>query len=216
MTNKSRHHCNRYIEWLALFDFVAQNGGILALFDLDGDAAMETSPNCAMELGLLYQLFGVDIPLTRQIRRRVQLVVLKDEDVGDGSNEGLIAAAIALKLKDPKEQSELFKVAYDKCKPVLEEAQGVQLLGRWIEDFVQVAKHQGNDVSYLEDAFFRLLDNDQLAVWAEDPRNWNREEIKVSYNDNLTGKCAHQQYYSLHFAVTRMLNFRIHRTPRPV
>ena len=146
MTNttiKLRHSYNRYIEWLALFDFVAQNGGILALFDLDGKAAMETSPNCAMELGLLYQLFGVDLHQTRQYRNRVQLVVLKDEDVGDGSDEGLIAAAIARKLEDPIEQSMLFQAAYEKCKPVLEEAQGVQLLGRWIEDFVKVAKDQG-------------------------------------------------------------------------
>ena len=70
---------------------------------------METSPNCTMELGLLYQPFGVDISLTRKYRNRAQLAVLKDEDAGDGSDEGLIAAAIARKLEDPKEQSKLFQ-----------------------------------------------------------------------------------------------------------
>jgi hypothetical protein len=97
-----------------LFGFVAQNGGILALFDLNGDAAMETSPNCAMEFGLLYQLFGVDLRQTQQYRNRVKLVVLKDGDVGDGSDGGLIAAEIARKLKDPAEQSKLFQAAYEK------------------------------------------------------------------------------------------------------
>jgi hypothetical protein len=168
-----------------------------------------------MEIGLLYQLFGVDLYDTREYRERVKLVVLKDEDVGDGSDEELIAAAIARKLEDPEEQSKLFQVAYEKCKTVLEEAQGVQLLGRWIEDFVKVAKDQGNDVKYLEYAFFRLLDDDQLAVWAKDEHNWNREEINVSYNGNLTSECAHE-YYSLHFAITCMLTFQMHRTSGPV
>jgi hypothetical protein len=48
----------------------------------------------------------------------------------------------------------------------------------------------------MEDAFFRLLDDDQLAVWAKDLHNWKREEINVSFNTNLTSECAHE-YYSL-------------------
>jgi len=47
-----------YIEWLAVLHHIATNGGLLLLFDLQGEGAMSTSPNCVMELALLYQLFG--------------------------------------------------------------------------------------------------------------------------------------------------------------
>ena len=51
-----------------------------------------------MELGLLFQLFGADIWTTSDIRKRVQLVVLEDKDVGDGTDKELIANAIADKV----------------------------------------------------------------------------------------------------------------------
>ena len=36
---------NWYIEWLAVFDWLATRGGVLVLYDLSGDAEMATSPN---------------------------------------------------------------------------------------------------------------------------------------------------------------------------
>jgi len=135
-----------------------------------------------MELGLLYQLFGVKINVTYKIRQRVKLVVLNDGDVKD---VGTIAAAIQRKAEEAKEQGELFEAAYKKCAPVLKEAQGVQLLGRWIEDFVTIAASQNHNASYLEEAFFRLMDQEQLGVWAEDPRSWKREKLDVSWNRQL-------------------------------
>ena len=44
---------NWYIEWLALLAFIAENGGNLLVLDFGGGATLSTSPNCAMELGLV-------------------------------------------------------------------------------------------------------------------------------------------------------------------
>jgi hypothetical protein len=172
-----------------VFDFLAKHGGTLVLFDLtENGAAMASSPNCAMEVGLLYQIFGVDIEPTRKFRQRVKLVVLKDDDIGDGTDEGLIAAAIARKLVDPKEQDRLFLEAYKKCERALREAQASQILGRWINDFMKVAE---GDVTYLEEAFFRLIDEEQLTAWTKDNHNQkSRANLNVTFNRNLIRKWA--------------------------
>lgn len=126
-----------YIEWLTVLHHIAMNGGLLLLFDLQGEGAMSTSPNCVMELALLYQLFGEDLDDTREMRDRIQLVVITDDDLGDGVD---LAKRIEQKLDNgQKRQLKLFKQAYEKCSKVLEDARATKYLGRWIRDFAKVA-----------------------------------------------------------------------------
>ena len=191
-----------YIEWLAVLHHIATNGGLLLLFDLQGEGAMSTSPNCVMELALLYQLFGEDLDDTEEMRNRIQLVVITDDDLGDGVD---LAKRIEEKLaKGQKKQLELFKQAYEKCSKVLEDARATKYLGRWIRDFAKVVgteqkKVYGkvkvatvSKVAYLQKAFLRLLNDRQLREYLEDvmaDEEWVKEFaiLGVSFNKKLTG-----------------------------
>ena len=130
------------------------------------------------------------------MRNRIQLVVITDDDLGDGVD---LAKRIEEKLDNGQDkQLELFKQAYEKCSKVLEDARATKYLGRWIRDFAQVVgteEKYGRTVSkvaYLQKAFLRLLNDRQLREYLEDvmaDEEWVNEFVilDVSSNKKLTG-----------------------------
>jgi hypothetical protein len=100
-----------YIEWLEIVAQCSKGRGYLIIFDLSGDAAMNTSINCAMELGLLYRLYAIN--------NGFKLIVLNDQDVILDDSEKL-ATLIRRKAADQDAQATLFKAAYDKCYAFLQ------------------------------------------------------------------------------------------------
>lgn len=188
---------NWYIEWLDVLDDIAQNGGVLVLFDLEGKASMRSSPNCAMELALLYQLFGekVDDQKLSTMRKKIRLVVLTEADIGAEDLEEVIQRKLG---PQQKQQEKLFKEAYEKCREVLSEARAAKYLGQWIDDFMKVAGTEtsrdydgtyGQKVSkvrYLQQAFYRLLDDAQLAEYLQ-LRGPQLKQLNLSFNQKITG-----------------------------
>jgi hypothetical protein len=174
---------NWYIEWLGLLEFIAENGGDLLVFDLGGGATLSTSPNCAMELGLLYQIFGDDIEDTREIRDKIKLMVLTDSDLDLKAGDITISDLLHRKREDQAGQRRLFRMAYEKCSDLLEAGEALPILGRWINDFRSVAE---NSVAYLERAFFRLMTAEMLGVWCEDEMNKEVvDRLKISHSNRL-------------------------------
>ena len=121
------------------------------MFDLEGQASMKSSPNCAMELALLYQLFGEKLEDDYEheaMRKNIQLVVLTDADIGDADprcpgspragDPAALAKTIQQKLGNQQDQAKLFLAAYEKCAAVLNEACATKFMEQWIEDFATV------------------------------------------------------------------------------
>lgn len=136
-----------FIEWLEVVRTCREEGGCIIVFDLGRgaeshfkDAAMRTSPNCVMEIGLLYQVFLLD-----GYSRRMTLVVLTDEDMAsDVPIEDLLEA----KGEDHGAQRELFKQAYDSCIEDLASTTTTNLLQQWIHDF----ERAGGDATMFKEA----------------------------------------------------------------
>jgi hypothetical protein len=170
---------NWYIEWLVVLCHIVTHGGTLVLFDLKGDGAMASSPNCAMELALMYQLFG-QFGLDRRysegrqnIRNKIRLVVIRDCDLeGDDPDDAKLAAIIEAKLgqnsqccfsgqdSEQGKQADLFNEAHAKCARVLQDARATEFLRNWIGDFGKFTGGEG--VSDLQNAIERI---EQRKIW---------------------------------------------------
>ena len=175
------------------------------MFDLEGQASMKSSPNCAMELALLYQLFGEKLTDDKEheaMRKNIQLVVLTEADIGD-ADPAALAKTLQQKLANQGEQATLFKAAYEKCATVLNEARATKYLGQWIEDFANVVgtetsrrySTRGMEVSkvrYLQQAFHRLLDDAQLSEYL-DLRGPRLQELSLAYNSKITGEVIYSR-----------------------
>jgi hypothetical protein len=121
-----------YIEWLEIVNQCAASGGYLIVFDLSGNAAMNSSINCAMELAILYQLYSKG-------NSGLKLVVLNDDDVvlNDAASLGDL---LLVKSQDQDTQAALFEEAYMKCYAFLQShfavTTGLHKVGRdWMRDF---------------------------------------------------------------------------------
>ena len=88
-----------------------------------------TSPNCAMELGLLCEIFSLEEGYEGG---DMKLVVLKDEDM---DSQEPIEILLRRKMADQEQQLELFWQAYESCKAELLNDSVTTLLDRWISDF---------------------------------------------------------------------------------
>ena len=113
-----------YIEWLEVVRTCREKNGYIIIFDFseDGpysDASMRSSPNCAMELGLLYQ-----VHLLASYKRPMQVIVLTDEDMA--STEP-IQEVLSKKADDQAAQRQLFERAYNSCKSALTNELAVEL-----------------------------------------------------------------------------------------
>jgi hypothetical protein len=130
-----------YIEWLEVVTQCGDGQGYLIVFDLSGDAAMNSSVNCAMELAILYRLFTAG-------DSGLRLIVFTDDDVVL-DNASRLAAVIRAKGDDPEAQMKLFDGAYQKCyaflKSYFAEASGLHEVGRkWAAEFKQAGGgHRG-------------------------------------------------------------------------
>ena len=134
-----------YIEWLEVVRSCRERNGFIIIFDFseDGpysDASMRSSPNCAMELGLLYQ-----VHLLASYKRPMQVIVLTDEDMA--STEP-IQEVLSKKADDQAAQRQLFERAYNSCKSALTNELAVELVQRWIADYEQA----GGDITMFKEA----------------------------------------------------------------
>ena len=143
---------NWYIEWLVVLDHIAIQGGMLVLFDLEGVGAMGSSPNCAMELALLFQIFGEELEETAEMRENIKLIVITESDATSGVT---IDNMVEAKLQDQQKQLSLFRAAHAKCSRVLHDARASTYLRQWIDDFAQF-KSPG-EVEYLKAALNRAV-----------------------------------------------------------
>jgi hypothetical protein len=169
---------NWYIEWLAVLHHIFINGGILVLFDLDGDEAMATSPNCAMEITLLYQLFGgINKP------QNIRVVVIDSNDLKN--NKGSLDEIVRIKLTGKQSvQHELFTKAYQKCRRVLQDPRATTSLIRWIRDFAAVVGSQ--EAGYLLKASLRLLDDISFQEYVAEEATKKLEDLDISGNKQIT------------------------------
>eukprot|EP00935_MAST-01C_sp_MAST-1C-sp1_P000323 g323.t1 len=117
-----------YASWLEVIAACSSSGGWLIVFDLPGDAALNTSVDCAMELLFLYRHF-------KSGDSNLRLVVLQDKDVVfDNTDE--LARIIETKLGNQLEQELLFQAAYEKCLAFFSRSDlDLQAVGqKWLHD----------------------------------------------------------------------------------
>jgi hypothetical protein len=161
---------NWYMEWLVVLHFIATHGGVLAVFDFDGEGAMSSSPNPAMELALLYQIFGEDLKETKEIRDNIQLVVITNSDLTSGVT---IDRMVEQKLQNQQKQRELFKEAHTKCSRMLHGANAATYLRQWIADFAQFKNT--SEVAYLQAALKRCANFSERTGYGEiDVEQWRK------------------------------------------
>ena len=115
-----------------------ETGGCIVIFDFSSDgpfanAAMSTSPNCAMELALLHEIFSTQ-------GNRMKLIVLKDEDMH--SNKPILTL-LKEKEASQRRQKKLFLGSYEACKGELMNRTAVELLERWMSDFAKAGGDTG-------------------------------------------------------------------------
>jgi hypothetical protein len=121
-----------FVEWLEIVNQCAAGGGYLLVFDLSGEATMNSSINCAMELAILYRLY-------HEGSSGLVLVVLNDGDVVL-NDEATLAALLMAKSQDQEAQRALFEEAYAKCYAFLQSysaiTTGLDRVGHdWMSDF---------------------------------------------------------------------------------
>jgi hypothetical protein len=123
-----------YIEWLEIVNQCVAHGGYLIVFDLSGEAAMNSSINCAMELTILYRLYHEQGSIAGLV-----LVVLNDDDVVF-NDEAKLAVLLQTKSQDQATQKVLFEKAYEKCYAFFQSYTAITTgLGHvgvdWMDDF---------------------------------------------------------------------------------
>merc|ERR1711865_1113150 len=111
---------------------------------------MGSSPNCAMELALLFQIFGEELDETAEMRENIKLIVITESDATSGVT---IDNMVEAKLQDQQKQLSLSRAAHAKCSRVLHDARASTYLRQWIDDFAQFKRP--DEVAYLQAALNR-------------------------------------------------------------